>query len=75
LRQLRVRVLDAHEPAGLLAFQARTRAIALLANAQGRRAVADILMKLVRKLASEPGLNDPRPMIYSTLSRVEALLS
>ncbi len=74
LRQLRVRVLDADTRVGLLAFEARATAIALLANAQDRRPVGDILMTLVRRLASAPLGADPRPMIYSALGRAEVLL-
>jgi hypothetical protein len=74
LRQLRLRVLDAKGAAGLAAFSARASAVALLANARGRRPVADILMRLARRLLASPfARGDLRPMIYAELDRAEAL--
>ena len=74
MRQLRVRVLNAHEPQGKLVFCGRATAVALLANARGRRAVASILLDLVRTLESSPRGRDLRPEIYSELGRAESLL-
>lgn len=76
LRQLRVRVQDAHEPAGLLGFGRRAMAVALLANTQNNRDVADILLKLVRRLETPRETSrDPRQHIYAELLRAESLLA
>lgn len=74
LRQLRLRVIDAKGAAGLAAFSARASAVALLAEARGRRPVADILMRLAHRLLASPfARGDVRPMIYAALDRAEAM--
>lgn len=73
LRQLRLRVLDVHEPAGRMVYIARATAVAILANAHRCGAVGDILIASVRKLgaSTEP---DPTPLLYAALDAADALL-
>lgn len=75
LRHLRVRVGAADHPEGVEAFCRRARAVALLANGHGNRAVGDLLMGLVRRLESPTALqHDPRSEIFNELERLAPML-
>lgn len=75
LRQLRVRVMDAHDAAGRAALCERFTATAVLADAQGRGQIGDLLMKLVSALDAADEGADLRPMLHAELIRAEAMQS
>lgn len=75
LRQLRMRVLDADDPAKREALCERLMATALLADAQGQTQIGDLLMALVRTIENAPTGADPRAELGELLNRAEALLA
>jgi len=75
LRHLRVRVGSADHKEGVDAFCRRARAVALLANGYGNRAVGDVLMNLVRQLEQPSSARqDRRGEIFAALDRLSAAL-
>lgn len=76
LRQIRMRVLDAEDAAARDSLRQRLIATAILADAQQRTDIGDLLMKLARVLEQQPGaFADPRQVLHSELIRAEALLA
>lgn len=76
VRHLRVRVGAADHPEGVAAFCRRARAVALLANGYGNRAVGDVLMGLVRRLESPSAFAQvPRDQIFAELDRLNSLFN
>lgn len=73
LRQLRVRVIDAHGATGRAAFVARLLGTSLLANIQGHGPVGDMLMGLARKIQNN-GAGDHRELMYEALDNAELTL-
>ena len=69
LRHLRLMVLDADDERGVNAFADRAAAVALLAQAGGECAVADILTGLAESLVRGHD-GDPRTFIYEQLDRL-----
>jgi hypothetical protein len=69
LRQLRLKVIDAHGAAGVAKFLDRVRAVAQLAEAEGASDVSAILQQLMLRL-SHPSEADMRPYIYEQLDRL-----
>jgi hypothetical protein len=74
LRQLRMRVLEAHGQAGMAAFIARVNGLSTLALAHGEREAASMLTSLAAGLA-RAGQRDARQAIYEYLDRVCAKLT
>lgn len=72
MRQLRLRVLDAHG-AGMDAFITRAHGVATLARAQGEHATAAALLSLAT-MAAHSRLSDVRPALYEALDRAHAAL-
>lgn len=68
-----MRVLDAGKSPNRLAFCMRATATAMLANALGRKAIAEILFELVRRLHRTGGV-DSEHTIHAELNRAELLL-
>lgn len=73
LRQLRVRVLEADNAGARHALRERSTATALLADAQGRTDIGDILTDLASKLEADEG--DLSALLQSELLRAAAMLS
>jgi hypothetical protein len=71
LRQLRMRVLDAHGP-GLAKFAERARGIALLAQRQAEPEAAAAIASLAQAAVTARG--DVRNELYEGLDRVHAKL-
>src|SRR5690349_636485 len=69
LRHLRLMVLDAHGMRGVAMLSERASAIALLAEARGEGAIADILIGMSESLR-RGWQDDPRPFIYEQLDRL-----
>ena len=69
LRHLRLMVLDAYSTSGVTRLADRAGAIALLAQASGEPAIADILKGLTESLLRGRD-GDPRSFIYEQLDRV-----
>lgn len=69
LRQLRMRVLEAHGPAGARSFLDRTRAVALLAATHREPEVAQLLNKLADAIVCA-GDRDVREALYPQLDRI-----
>ncbi len=74
LRQLRVRVLEAENADARHALRERLIATALLADAQGRNDIGDLLTGLASKLEEE-GAADLAAFVQSELLRASAMLS
>lgn len=74
LRQLRVRVLELKSADGGRALQERLIATAILADAQGRAAVGDALMRLADRLAAAAPGEDLSGALQSQLLAAEAML-
>jgi hypothetical protein len=72
LRQLRMRVLDAHGQ-GAAVFSDRARSVAMLAQLQGQTAAASALSSLA-VAALRGRTSDIRPELYTSLDRVHAAL-
>ena len=69
LRQLRMRVLEAHGASGIQDFMARTRAVALLATAHREPEVAQLLTSIASALG-RTGDRDVREALYGQLDLV-----
>ena len=74
LRQLRVRVLNANSTDGRRALQQRLTATALLADAQGRPAIGDVLTQLAERLKAAEVGSDVSAMLQAELLKAEAML-
>ncbi len=72
LRQLRMRVLDAHGQ-GAAVFSERVRSVIMLAELHGETAAATALSSLAAS-ALRGRTNDIRPELYKGLDRVHAAL-
>lgn len=72
MRQLRLRVLDAHG-ADMDAFITRAHAVAMLARSHGAHAVAAALLNLAT-IAAHSRMSDVRPALYEALDRAHAAL-
>lgn len=72
LRQLRMRILDAHG-AGMDRFIARVHAVSMLARSLGAHAAAAALVSLAT-IAARNRMGDVRPALYEALDRVHAAL-
>lgn len=70
LRKLRFHALDAHGPAGVAAFIARTKAVALLAEENQEIEIWEDLTQLAFKLSMSPSGQDPRAEILRQLDSV-----
>lgn len=73
LRQLRMRVLEAHGAAGVGAFAERAKAVALLADARGEREASLLLSHLAAEVARGRD-RDMRQEINEQLARVHDAL-
>jgi hypothetical protein len=74
LRQLRVRVLEADKPDAREGLRDRLTATAILAEAQGRSDIGDILLALAGKLDAAQAEDDLAVFFQSELIRAGALL-
>lgn len=72
MRQLRMRVLDAHG-SSMDAFITRVHATSLLARDQGAHAAAAALLNLAA-IAARSRMSDVRPALYEALDRAHAAL-
>ena len=72
IRQLRMRILDAHG-ASMDPFITRAHAVAMLARGQGAQAVAAALLSLAT-IAARSRMSDARPALYEALDRAQAAL-
>jgi len=75
LRQLRVRIHEADNPAKREALCERLLATALLADAQGRTEIGDLLMALARTIEDAPAEADPRDALQELMNQAEALVA
>lgn len=72
IRQLAMRVIDAHSPEGRKAFSHRAKAVLTLAEAERNRGVGDILRGVIRKVDG-PSVGDIRAQLEAELSRAALL--
>lgn len=75
LRQLRVRVLEAENAGARQTLRERLTATAVLAYAQGRTDIGDLLTNLATTLDSEESETDLASVVQSELLRASAMLS
>jgi hypothetical protein len=72
MRQLRMRILDAHGP-GADAFARRAQSVAVLARYQNEHDASAALLSLAT-IAARGQQNDTRQMLYAALDRAHAVL-